>query len=76
MRASTATRTSRAAGRRMWTCAASRFVRLTDLAEDEVLVTYELTKIDGAVFRNTEILTLREGQIVLAEVYFGWDVDA
>ena len=52
-----------------------RFVRLTDLAEDEVLVTYELTKTDGSVFRNTEILTLRDGQIVLAEVYFGWDVN-
>jgi ketosteroid isomerase-like protein len=53
-----------------------RFVRLNELAEDEVLVTYELTKTDGSVFRNTEILTLRERQIVLAEVYFGWDVNA
>jgi ketosteroid isomerase-like protein len=53
-----------------------RFVRLADLTEDEVLVTYELTKKDGNVFRNTEILTLRDGQIVLAEVYFGWDVSA
>ena len=52
-----------------------RFVRLADLAEDEVLITYELTKTDGSVFRNTEILTLRDGQIVLAEVYFGWDVN-
>jgi ketosteroid isomerase-like protein len=54
---------------------AFRFVRLADLAENEVLVTYELTKTDGRVFRNTEVLTLRDGQIVLAEVYFGWDVD-
>src|SRR6185437_2783784 len=44
-----------------------QFVRLTDLAEDEVLVTYELTKSVGRVLRNTEILTLRDGQIVLAE---------
>jgi ketosteroid isomerase-like protein len=51
------------------------FVRLADLAGDEVLVTYQLTKADGNVFRNTEILTLREGRIVLAEVYFGWDVN-
>jgi ketosteroid isomerase-like protein len=52
-----------------------QFVRLADLADDAVLVTYELAKADGSVFRNTEILTLREGKIVLAEVYFGWDVN-
>jgi ketosteroid isomerase-like protein len=53
-----------------------RFVRLADLDDNEVLVTYELTKADGSVFRNAEILTLRKGQIVLAEVYFGWTVNA
>jgi ketosteroid isomerase-like protein len=53
-----------------------RYLRLADLAEDEVLATYELTKTDGRVFRNTEILTIRAGKIVLAEVYFGWDVVA
>jgi ketosteroid isomerase-like protein len=53
-----------------------RLVRLADLTDDEVLVTYELTNVDASVFRNTEILTLRAGQIVLVEVYFGWDVHA
>ena len=76
MRASTATRILRAAGRRTQRCAASGSSAFADVAEDEVLVTYELTKTDGRVFRNTEILTLREGRIVLAEVYFGWDVNA
>jgi ketosteroid isomerase-like protein len=53
-----------------------RLARLADLVHEEVLVTYELTKTDGSVFRNSEILTLRAGQIVLVEVYFGWDVHA
>ena len=28
----------------------------------------------GKRFRNTEILTLREGQIIVVEVYFGWSI--
>ncbi|MEO3386128.1 nuclear transport factor 2 family protein [Mesorhizobium sp. CAU 1741] len=41
---------------------------------DVVLVTYEGTNQDGKRFRNTEALTIREGQIVEVEVYFGWNV--
>ena len=48
------------------------FVRLVE-AGDEVIVTYELRRGDGAGGRNTEILTFDEdGKIVRTEVYFGW----
>ncbi len=39
---------------------------------DRVFVTYEGRAVGGRRFRNTEILTLRGGQIIEAEVYFGW----
>jgi ketosteroid isomerase-like protein len=42
--------------------------------EDKVFVTYEGTNVGGARFRNTEILTVRNGKIVEAEVYFGWSI--
>ena len=41
---------------------------------ERVFVTYELTNTDGDRFRNTEILTVREGRLVEAEVYFGWSI--
>ena len=43
-------------------------------AGDEVVVTYEATRSDGTRFRNTEVLTFRDGLIVRQEVYFGWDL--
>jgi ketosteroid isomerase-like protein len=49
------------------------FVRLAEVG-DEVLVTYENTKMDGGRFRNTEIHTFEGGKICRTEVYFGWDV--
>lgn len=50
-----------------------RFVRMVEHG-DEVLVTYEGTGASGNVFRNTEVLTIRDGKIVEVEVYFGWNV--
>jgi ketosteroid isomerase-like protein len=50
------------------------FVRLVQ-SNDEVLVTYEMTRSDGGRGRNTEILTFRGEQISKAEVYFGWNLD-
>jgi ketosteroid isomerase-like protein len=50
------------------------FKRLVD-AGDEVVVTYESTKIDGKRFRNTEVLTFEGNKICKAEVYFGWDLE-
>ena len=41
---------------------------------DRVFVTYEGKKNDGKRFRNTEILTIRDGQISDVEVYFGWSI--
>jgi len=49
------------------------FRRLIEAGE-AVVVTYEGRTVDGTVFRNTEILTIRDGQVIEAEVYFGWDV--
>jgi ketosteroid isomerase-like protein len=48
-------------------------VRLAEVG-DEVLVTYESTKTDGARFRNTEIHTFDGERIRRVEVYFGWDL--
>jgi ketosteroid isomerase-like protein len=41
---------------------------------DRVFVTYEGRNTDGRRFRNTEILTIRDQQIVDVEVYFGWSL--
>jgi len=41
---------------------------------DRVFVTYEGRRRGGGGFRNTEILTVRQGKIVEAEVYFGWSL--
>lgn len=57
------------------TIAAFEFLRLTEVGEDEVLVTYESTKADGRRFRNTEILGFDGDRVARIEVYFGWDVE-
>lgn len=41
---------------------------------DRVFVTYEGHTKNGERFRNTEIVTVRGGQIVEVEVYFGWSI--
>src|SRR5258705_12885676 len=41
---------------------------------ERVFVTYEGQSVNGNRFRNTEILTVRNGKIVEAEVYFGWSI--
>lgn len=41
---------------------------------DRVFVTYEAHSTKGNSFRNTEILTIRNGQIIEVEVYFGWSI--
>lgn len=38
-----------------------------------VFVTYEARRLDETRFRNTEIVTVKDGQIVDVEVYFGWN---
>ena len=49
------------------------FVRLFERGE-EVFVTYEARRANGSRFRNTEVLTVRDGEIVEVEVYFGWEL--
>ncbi len=49
------------------------FVRLVEDG-DEVIVTYDMTRGDGARGRNTEVLTFNGDQVIAAEVYFGWDL--
>ncbi len=41
---------------------------------DRVFVTYIGRSEAGRRFRNTEVLTVRGGKIVEAEVYFGWSL--
>jgi ketosteroid isomerase-like protein len=41
---------------------------------ERVFVTYQGKSNGGKRFRNTEILTIRDGKIVEAEVYFGWTI--
>ena len=48
-------------------------VRLVE-AGDEVVVTYEATRVDGSRFRNTEVFTFAGEAITRVEVYFGWDL--
>ena len=49
------------------------FVRVVENG-GEAVVTYEARMVDGRRFRNTEVLTARDGQLTRAEVYFGWSV--
>lgn len=50
-----------------------KFINLV-VDRDRVFVTYEGHRANGQVFRNTEIVTLREKQIIEVEVYFGWSI--
>jgi ketosteroid isomerase-like protein len=49
------------------------FVHLLSDGE-RVFVTYEGQSKRGKPFRNTEIVTVRNGKIVETEVYFGWSI--
>jgi len=49
------------------------FVRIVPQRE-QVIVTYEAQTSAGKRFRNTEILTVKDGVITEVEVYFGWDI--
>jgi ketosteroid isomerase-like protein len=41
---------------------------------ERVFVTYEGQSKSGRPFRNTEILTVKDGKIAEVEVYFGWSI--
>jgi ketosteroid isomerase-like protein len=55
------------------TIADFKFVHLLQDGE-RVFVTYEGLNTSGKHFRNTEILTVRDGKIIDAQVYFGWSL--
>src|ERR1700731_603015 len=55
------------------TIAAFDFIHIAPLGE-RVFVTYEGRSTSGKRFRNSEVLTVRDGKIVEAEVYFGWSI--
>ena len=54
---------------------AFEFVRLEEVGDDEVLVTYEATRADGTRVRNTEIHTFDGDRTRRVEVYFGWNLE-
>ncbi len=39
----------------------------------KVYVTYDARTTDGKRFRNSELITLKDGKITKVEVYFGWE---
>ena len=41
---------------------------------EQAFVTYEVLTRDGKRFRNTEVLTVKDGKITEVEVYFGWSI--
>jgi hypothetical protein len=49
-------------------------VRLIE-SGDEMIVTYEATRLDGTRFRNTEVVCFDGEKMVKTEVYFGSDID-
>ncbi len=50
-------------------------LHVTPTDGDDVFVLYEYELTTGEVFRNTEVPTVRNGQIVEAQVFFGGRVD-
>ena len=41
---------------------------------DRAFIVYEAHTRTGRTFRNSEVYTVRDGQLVATEVYFGWDI--
>jgi ketosteroid isomerase-like protein len=50
-----------------------KFVHLVEDGE-RVFVTYEGKGLGDRRFRNTEVLTIRDGKVAEVEVYFGWSI--
>jgi ketosteroid isomerase-like protein len=41
---------------------------------DRAFIVYEAHIANGKTVRNSEVYTVRDGQLVATEVYFGWDL--
>jgi ketosteroid isomerase-like protein len=50
-----------------------KFIKVVTQGE-QVFVVYEGSSVAGRKFRNTSLLTIRNGKIVEVEVYFGWTI--
>ena len=50
-----------------------KYVRVIE-DNDEVVITHEYVKPDGAKGCNTDIVTFNGDKIVRLEAYFGWDI--
>ena len=51
--------------------AASEIVAIVDAGDDSVFLLYEYELRTGERFRNTEYITVRNGQLVETQVFFG-----
>ena len=49
------------------------FVQAMEKGE-HALIVYEAETLDGKRFRNAELYSTRDGQLVEVEVYFGWNL--
>lgn len=53
----------------------ARFETICEVEQrDRAFIVYEGQTSTGKRFRNSEVYTVREGKLVMTEVYFGWDV--
>ena len=48
-----------------------RTLVLADVGDGNVVTVYEYTGTDGGTYRNAECLTVRDGQVVETQVFFG-----
>ena len=48
-----------------------QIVRIAAATEHDVFVMYEYELLEGDRFRNTELITVRDGQMVEEQVFFG-----
>jgi ketosteroid isomerase-like protein len=48
--------------------------RIVPQDDKHAFVTYELEMKDGRRFRNSEFISVRDGQLTDVEVYFGWNI--
>ena len=55
------------------TTAAINLQHVVVSGQEKVYATYDLRTTDGKRFRNSELITLKNGKITEVEVYFGWE---
>lgn len=48
-----------------------RLLHVLDISDEDVFVLYEYELHTGARYRNVEVITVRDGEVVETQVYFG-----